>query len=469
MQKSREAIRYGVLAIWALTLGACGGGPSVDEMVLEGFAQPDHDYTKSAYQSPNYHPHQMTSDFYLWGDTVYIGGDLEPKEALRRIETLNGINYYIGASRDGVGVDRLRNYATDLETRDGTVSSYLSDDGFYPFRVKPRILLGRGFEDLVDNEAFGALLISVKILNDALPPEFQIEIAGPYYGGSVNEGDILVAARSPAYIQEECSATAVACASSYIPSLANYTRDALLLIPDDFKTSERTFSRTVVLHELLHALGIQGHVDSIEFPDSIMGTSGDFFPNPGFTIHRIDREALQIMYMSQRTGTYNDWDEWSDTSLHLVGRSEDDSVHFGVASFNGLPQPWARGRFPDSDLADNRRLTGRVSWEGSLLGFSGPSPIAGDVELDVMLSRLDAPQDLKFRDIYFLNRLQSEGPDRWFPTRNLDYKVDIVGNRFFSQLPDDDLISGTFLGPEHEGMAGTIKRTDFVGAFGGIR
>lgn len=467
MQKSGEAIRYGILSIWALALGACGGGPSLDEMALGDFEQPGHDYTKSAYQSPNYHPHQMPSHAYRQGGTVHVGGDLEPKEALRHIGILNGINYFMGASRDGVGVDRLRNYESDLITKDGTVSPYLSDDGFYPFRVKPRVRLGRGFEDLV-TEATAALLESIQILNDALPPEFQIELAGDYYDGSIYEGDIVVAALPPAEIQGLCGEGAIACAVNSIPFLADYTRAAFLLIPDDFDALEWTVSRQVVVHELLHALGIKGHVDSIEFPDSVMGTSGDFFPNPGFTIHRIDREVLQIMYMSQRTKTYNDWDEWSDTSLHLVGRSEDDFVHFGVALFNGLPQPWARGRFPDSDLADNWRLTGRVSWEGSLLGFSGPSPIAGDIELNVMLSRLHVPQDLKFRDIYFLNRFESEGPDRWFPTRNLDYKVDIASNEF-SHWSDQGLIRGVFLGPEHEGMAGTIKRTDLVGAFGGTR
>ena len=35
------------------------------------------------------------------------------------------------------------------------------------------------------------------------------------------------------------------------------------------------YPRKVIVHELLHALGIVGHVDSIEFPDSIMGTSGE--------------------------------------------------------------------------------------------------------------------------------------------------------------------------------------------------
>lgn len=445
-------------------LAGCGGGGELG-VVTPGELD-SHNYTRSAYQSPNYHPHQMPSHAYLWGDTVHIGGDLEPKETLRRIATVNGINYFMGASRDGVGVDRLRNYEEDLITKDGTVLSFLSADGFYPFRVKPKVWLGRGFEDL-DGEAFRALLESVQILNDILPPEFQIEIAGSYHGGSLDEGDIAVGSLPPALIQEQCGEGAVACAVND-KSILGYTKNAIVIIPDDFDASEWTVSREVVVHELLHALGIQGHVDHIEFPDSVMGRWGDFFPNPGFTIHRIDREVLQIMYMSQRTETYNDWGEWSDTSLHLVGRSEDEFVHFGAALFNGLPQPWARGRFPDSDLADNRRLTGRASWEGSLLGFSGPSPIAGDVELDVMLNRLDTPQDLKFRDIYFLNRFESEGPDRWFPTRNLDYKVDIAGN-LFSHWSDEGLIRGVFLGPEHEGMAGTIKRTDLVGAFGGTR
>ena len=119
-------------------------------------------------------------------------------------------------------------------------------------------------------------------------------------------------------------------------------------------------------------------------------------------------------------------------------------------------------------LADNRQLRGRVSWEGLLLGFSGASPVAGDVALEVTLSRLNDAQDLKFRDIHFVNRFESDGDDRWFPTRNLDYEVTIVENEFWHSS-DEGHITGAFLGPEHEGMGGTIKRTDLVGAFGGTR
>ena len=129
------------------------------------------------------------------------------------------------------------------------------------------------------------------------------------------------------------------------------------------------FAREVIVHELLHAMGIHGHVDSVEFPDSLMGSSGEYIPNLGNIISKIDQEVLQIMYMSQRTDLYNDWGEWSDTSFHLVGRTDDGFLNFGVALFNGLPQPWVRGTLPDMDLADNAHLDGTATWSGNLSGI----------------------------------------------------------------------------------------------------
>ena len=255
-------------------------------------------------------------------------------------------------------------------------------------------------------------------------------------------------------------------------------RAAVLYIPDDFDTSEYVYPRKVIVHELLHALGIVGHVDSIEFPDSIMGTSGEYIPNLGHIISKIDREVLQIMYMNKRSDLYNDWGEWSDTAFHLMGESEDGDVSFGVVLFNGLPQPWARGVKPDTDLADNEDLSGTATWTGSLLGFSGPSPLAGDAELEVDLDTLaddDSEQDLRFRDIYFVNRAESDttdSSDRWFHTREIDYKVAVAGNWFENVKGDDyeqGLVVGSFLGAEHEHMAGTVKRTDMIAAFGGSR
>ena len=209
-----------------------------------------------------------------------------------------------------------------------------------------------------------------------------------------------------------------------------------------------------------------------------MGTAGEYIPNLGHIISRIDREVLQIMYMSQRTDLYNDWGEWSDVGFHLMGQSEDDTLRFGVALFNGLPQPWVRGIMPDTTLADNRSLFGTATWNGSLLGFSGPSPIAGDAALEVHLATLADPgneQYLRFRDIYFLNRFESDlsdSSDRWFHTRDIDYTITVTDNDFSNVLGEgyeQGFVTGSFLGSEHEHMGGTVKRTDMVGAFGGTR
>lgn len=453
-----------ILLISAISLASCGSGErSFDMQALPGTHQPVQDYSGSAYQSPNYHPYETFSNIYAWDGTVYIGGDLEPQETLRRVFHQNGIDYFMGTSRDGVGVDRLKDYETDLITSDGTVFSVLSEDGFFPFVTAPQLIVADGF-GINDTIHGDALRSAVRILNDVLPPEFQIAVWSEPSGPYDPNGTILVKAMPSAQIQLECSTAAAACASARIS--LGHTQHATVRIPNDFDARDYRYAQSAVIHELLHALGIWGHVDHIEFPDSLMGRTGEFFPNPGFVLNRIDREILQVMYMSQISSRYNNWEEWSDTRFHFLARTEDESVNFGVALFNGLPQPWGRGDEPGVPLADNSVLNGRVSWMGRLLGFSGVSPIFGDVVLDVSLSRLDEPQRLRFRDILFFNRLGDD--DQWFPTRNLDYTVDIIGNGFWHSS-EEGQIAGSFLGERHEGMAGTIKRTDLVGAFGGNR
>ena len=318
--------RFTAILFTVILLAGCGGG-EVPKVELGDYAS-----IKAAYRKPNY-PHASRSHVYVWGDTVYVGGDVEPRETLRRADTENGITYFIGASRDGVGVDRLKNYVHDLKTRDNTVR--FSNDGFLPFRVRPKIWLGLDFlerlnrDEVAASEAFYILVESMRVLNDALPPEFQIILANPENGDRpLDEGSIYVHLIPSTSIESACGGPgALACARPLSRSVRN-TRRSEIRFPDNL--GELTFSEAheLVIHELLHAIGVWGHVDSVEFPDSILGKSGDFFPNPGFTIHRVDREILQIMYMSQRTQNYNDWGEWSDTTLHLVGRSDDGFVQF---------------------------------------------------------------------------------------------------------------------------------------------
>ena len=460
-----------VLAAGTLALAGCGGGAAK----LTGSL----DYSNHAEVRHSYTPYKSSSHAYIVDrpendetvTEVYIGGDHMPRERLRHVATENNIRYFIGSSRDGVGVERLNAYRKDLETENDSVR--FSTSGLRPFARPPKIYLSPNFLEDENLGILAAFADSIQILNDALPPEYQLVVEGTKETSIAYSGEIMVHLGSAENVAANCGAGAAACARyEYFP---NNTDKALVVLPDDMDLSEYMLPRKVIIHELLHALGIHGHVDSVEFPDSIMGTHGEHIPNIGFVISKIDREVLQAIYMSQRTDLYNDWGEWSDTAHHLAGQSEGYDLNFGVALFNGLPMPWAKGTFPDTDLADNADLTGTATWTGSLLAFSGPSPLAGDAELEVHLDTLsdaDSEQDLRFRDIYFLNRFESESEDRWFHTRDIDYKVNVAGNGF-SNVRDDGyeqgVLVGTFMGPEHEHMGGTVKRTDMVGAFGGSR
>ena len=396
---------------------------------------------------------------------LHIGGNVEPRERLDlAFVTDDEIEMYMGASRDGVGVDRLANYGTDLR---GSSSS----NGLRPFTRAPLLYYDPDFDNPENEAMLLALFDSVLLLNDVLPPESHILWMGPKDSTVASYGEIFVSLESPSDISVNCSAMAVACASS------GFNR-SLVRLPDDMDMAEFIYPRSVIVHELLHALGIGGHVDSIEFPDSIMGTAGEYIPNGRHIISKIDREVLQIMYMSQLTDRYNDWSEWTDTSFHLMGKSSDGNMQFGVALFNGLPQPWARGVYPGTYLEDSG-LTGSATWSGSLVGFSGPAPIAGGAELEVNMGTLatnGSEHDLRFRDIFYVNRIESQdvsdNSDRWFSTRNIDYKVKFNGNIFVNVIGDgyeEGWIDGAVLGNDHEHMTGAVKRTDMVGAFGGSR
>lgn len=285
-------LRVPVVALAAATmLAACGGGkPQQGGIDSLG-------YTNQAATRHSYTPYETASHAFLWADPreVFVGGDHEPKEELRHVATQNGIRYFIGASRDGVGVERLRNYETDLLSRAGA---------FRPFTVQPRVYFDTAFRAPGNAGVLRAISDSIRILNDALPPEFQMIFAGFRSNIVANTGEIMVDLASPAAVRVNCDGRAVACARSR--TVGGRTTAAMLHIPNDFDTSEYSLPRKVIVHEFLHALGINGHVDSIEFPDSIMGSSGDFIPNLGHVIGKIDREVLQILYMSQRTDLYND-------------------------------------------------------------------------------------------------------------------------------------------------------------------
>ena len=222
------------------------------------------------------------------------------------------------------------------------------------------------------------------------------------------------------------------------------------------------FTKTVA-HELVHALGVYGHVDPFAFRSLMnsFGSSGVLWPT--------DREALRMLYSRLQSGDSLpiSFGPWASDSLHIHGNGA--YAGFGVALRNGYAEPWAYGDSPDGDLADNPALSGSVSWTGALLGLTpvGAS-VRGDarirVDLETMAGRADFTQLETWSGAPGVS-----GTGLMLGDGDLGYTIAVRGNIFREISGDTGRLSGSFTGISHEGVAGTLERTDLTAAFGGKR
>ena len=232
---------------------------------------------------------------------------------------------------------------------------------------------------------------------------------------------------------------------------------------------------TILLaHELMHALGIDGHV-SPSF-DTIMEGTADIHDTaqgirqPMSLLYPVDREALQVLYGRLENGdSPASLGPWSSTSLHVHGNGE--HAGFGVALRNGYAEPWAYGYLPGQDLADNPALSGTVTWAGTLLGLTpGAAAVAGDARIGVDLASLTGRADFTGLEAW----APSEAPGAagtgvtWLDG-DLGYAIAVRGNTFRETSGDAGQLTGIFVGRSHEGATGTLERDDLTAAFGAER
>ena len=246
--------------------------------------------------------------------------------------------------------------------------------------------------------------------------------------------------------------------------------------------SRETFSygddrQTVILlaHELMHSLGLS-HVSSTTFATIMEGTSAIHHaeqagqPQPHSLLYSVDREALRALYGRLDIGDGPaDFGPWSAQSMHLAGNGA--HANFGVAFRNGYAEPWAHGYLPDTDLADNRALSGSATWTGSLLGLTpGAAAVAGDAEIGVQLATLTGRADFTSLETWAANTAPgAAGTGTTWLDGDLGYTIAVTGNAFRETGGDDGTLTGIFTGRSHEGAAGTLERSDLTAAFGTSR
>ncbi len=253
---------------------------------------------------------------------------------------------------------------------------------------------------------------------------------------------------------------------------------ARIYMLNDLSPADRSTMFTMV-HELLHAIGSTGHADLDKYPDSFLGANVPRAKRNVTQLGPIDIAAIAAAgKIFTRLGAAALQPE--DLTAENLGPWETEAVtlsdtlygmSWGVRHRNGLSVPWTDGSDPATVLADNRALRGTATWNGELLGFTPELyPVAGKAGIAVDLATMDGRGDF--------TELQSwaagSGPGvlgtglQW-NTGSLGYTITVGGNYLRSTGGDAGTVNGRFYGSSHEGVSGTLERSDLTAAFGASR
>ena len=229
------------------------------------------------------------------------------------------------------------------------------------------------------------------------------------------------------------------------------------------------FGVSLVAHELLHALGVDGHV-SDAFVSVMQANVGIFHigDQPLSILHAVDREAIQAIYSRYAPGDDPaSLGPWLSSSLHLIGNGPHAS--FGVALRNGYAEAWASGLNPESGLTQNAALSGVVSWSGTLLGITAAArAVTGEAHIDVNLTTLHGTASFLELESWAAAP-GNRGTGAMWGDGDLGYSIVVHGNTFRETGGDSGTLTGIFVGRSHEGAAGTLERDDLTAAFGATR
>ena len=294
------------------------------------------------------------------------------------------------------------------------------------------------------------LRFAVAELNDALPPEMEVK-----WGGAWNapldslseehfEGLIVIGIGDVSEILSVPPGTALGVA---IPIPSNRaTLDGGVIVGVDPATTRlaRQSDYEVFVHEMIHAMGLLGHVPSGRYgPDELMDNRA-----------RLIRSVKEHHYLSLvHHYDPNYLGGWNGDYEFLRGDTGD--VGYEVWLMNDA-LAWPIYGFGDRDWtqAHPRELGGSASWRGGLVGYtSGQRFVEGTSALDYDFGadRLSANFTWDGGGVANYRRVETGALGTF-------YAEDARG-----------AMHGLFLGDDHEYASGSLDRTDITAAFGAER
>ena len=356
--------------------------------------------------------------------------------------------------RDGVSWSRLQAYfRADRADRNGDLHKW-SDP--------PTVRVAHGTPDDLEFE----VRTMVRMLNSALPPDWQIRFGDAKARHDYRDGEIIVQfSRAATWPEGHRNAWGLASTES-IP-VGDGWREVLsaLVWVDNHELRDDRLRAKVVLHELIHALG-RGHVPKRLFNDTIMNPY-DANIADWLILHQLDQDALYAVYED------DDWGPWTDVSSHVVGRlgfvpGQYDAVVYGAVARNGLVRPWAMAYQPSAPMT---RGAGSATWRGKMLGLTPhEEAVAGDVGIGIQFANLTGRIDFtnieKWRAFEPAGRV---GTGSTWGDGDLRYSIEVIGSGFQQTGGDAGQVTGMFYKNNHAQAGGTLRRNDLAAGFGAER
>lgn len=337
-------------------------------------------------------------------------------------------------------------------------------------------------------EHIGEVRRAVDIINSALPPDWQMTFDPtprqenqPFGHGTVwYDGEITVN-----YAPSGPGGPGGFARASYGREAASGDTDVVVASRVSIATDNGGSSRhrqALVIHEIGHTLGIGGDTwADIHrlYPASIMTylDGRPLRPNGAAFLWPLDRDSFRALYSVLEPGmtpdeVYEALGAWEDSTVSIRGTLgvAGGAVSFGASGRNGFMDAWSTGgAAPGSALADNAALSGSAEWNGRLLGIDDESrSVAGAARLSVDLAT--SAGDMAFTGLESWTAAPGAvGTGTSWGDGSLTYSIAVQGNAFRRTGGDDGALTGRFVGPAHEGMAGMLTRNDLAAGFGGTR
>ena len=357
----------------------------------------------------------------------------EPETQVRRFAPVNGrpVNE---AFLDGY----LRAIAGPVDYWDGTDAPGTRQH-VLKWRVRPKIVYGPRLAELYPLFV-EYLRFSVADINSVLRRDLELSWGGRWNGNVNNLSGLIIVDLEPIYGFGVLGAAA---------PISNRLDDGVVVVLDEEEIgrSRQTYFE-VFFHEMIHALGLMGHVPSGSYG------SDELMDNSAYRVRRAKPHhylALTNHYSPDTFGGWEgDFEELERATGHIV---------YTVRLFNDkLPLPFygiPRWSYEDSMTGTHpSTLRGSSSWRGGLVGYTSAERfVEGTSALDYHFgaNRLSA-------DFTWDGGGSARYPRVEVGSLGLLYAQDPMGTS-----------NGLFFGPDHDYVGGSLDRIDVTAAFGAER